>query len=48
MLEVTQYLIYLFGCMKVVEQIKVPIYQEMELFEEKFTQSMFSQCSFTK
>lgn len=28
--------------MKVVERIKVPIYQEMELFEEKFTQSMFS------
>ena len=28
--------------MKVVERIKVSIYQEMELFEEKFTQSMFS------
>ena len=28
--------------MKVVERIKEPIYQEMELFEEKFTQSMYS------
>jgi octaprenyl-diphosphate synthase len=28
--------------MKVVERIKKPIYQEMELFEEKFTQSMYS------
>ena len=31
--------------MKVVEQIKKPIYNEMELFEEKFTQSMSSQVA---
>ena len=31
--------------MKVVERIKKPIYQEMELFEEKFTQSMFSKVA---
>jgi octaprenyl-diphosphate synthase len=31
--------------MKVVERIKEPIYQEMELFEEKFTQSMFSKVA---
>lgn len=31
--------------MKVVEQIKKPIYGEMELFEEKFTQSMSSQVA---
>ncbi|MFQ3340712.1 MAG: octaprenyl-diphosphate synthase [Flavobacteriaceae bacterium] len=28
--------------MRIIERIKEPIYQEMELFEEKFTQSMFS------
>ena len=31
--------------MRVVEQIKKPIYGEMELFEEKFTQSMSSQVA---
>ena len=31
--------------MKVVEQIKQPIHQEMELFEEKFTQSMSSKVA---
>ena len=31
--------------MKVVERIKEPIYQEMELFEEKFTQSMYSKVA---
>ncbi len=31
--------------MKVVERIKEPIYQEMELFEEKFTQSMSSKVA---
>mgnify|MGYP006148886195 FL=1 len=31
--------------MKVVERIKKPIYQEMELFEEKFTQSMYSKVA---
>ena len=31
--------------MKVVERIKEPIYQEMELFEEKFTQSMLSKVA---
>lgn len=31
--------------MKVVEQIKKPIYDEMELFEEKFTESMSSQVA---
>ena len=31
--------------MKVVEQIKKPIYNEMELFEEKFTESMSSQVA---
>ena len=31
--------------MKLVEQIKKPIYNEMELFEEKFTQSMSSQVA---
>ena len=31
--------------MKVVEQIKKPIYNEMELFGEKFTQSMSSQVA---
>ena len=31
--------------MKVVEQIKKPIYDEMELFEEKFTQSMSSKVA---
>lgn len=31
--------------MKVVERIKGPIYQEMELFEEKFTQSMSSKVA---
>ena len=31
--------------MKVVESIKEPIYQEMELFEEKFTQSMLSKVA---
>src|SRR5210317_2510353 len=31
--------------MKVVEQIKKPIYQEMDLFEEKFTESMSSQVA---
>lgn len=31
--------------MKVVEQIKKPIYDEMELFEEKFTQSMTSKVA---
>jgi len=31
--------------MKVVEQIKKPIYEEMELFEEKFRQSMTSQVA---
>ncbi len=31
--------------MKVVEQIKKPIYDEMELFEEKFTKSMFSKVA---
>jgi len=30
---------------KVVEQIKKPIYEEMELFEEKFTQSMSSKVA---
>jgi len=31
--------------MKVVVRIKEPIYQEMELFEEKFTQSMYSKVA---
>ena len=31
--------------MKVVERIKEPIYREMELFEEKFTQSMYSKVA---
>ena len=31
--------------MKVVEQIKQPIYQEMELFEQKFSQSMSSKVA---
>ena len=31
--------------MKVVEQIKKPIYYEMDLFEQKFTESMFSQVA---
>jgi octaprenyl-diphosphate synthase len=31
--------------MKVVEQIKKPIYDEMDLFEQKFTESMFSQVA---
>ncbi|MGB1404824.1 MAG: polyprenyl synthetase family protein [Flavobacteriaceae bacterium] len=31
--------------MKVVEQIKKPIYKEMELFEEKFTESMSSKVA---
>ena len=31
--------------MKVVEQIKEPIYEEMELFEEKFTTSMSSKVA---
>ena len=31
--------------MKVVEQIKEPIYEEMELFEEKFTASMSSKVA---
>ena len=31
--------------MKVVEQIKAPIYAEMELFEEKFTASMSSKVA---
>ena len=31
--------------MKVVERIKEPIYKEMELFEEKFTQSMYSKVA---
>ena len=31
--------------MKIVEQIKEPIYEEMELFEEKFTTSMSSKVS---
>ena len=31
--------------MKVVEKIKKPIYSEMELFEEKFTESMSSKVS---
>ena len=31
--------------MKVVEQIKKPIYKEMELFEEKFTSSMSSKVA---
>src|SRR5210317_714590 len=31
--------------MKVVEQIKKPIYQEMDLFEEKFTESMSSKVA---
>jgi octaprenyl-diphosphate synthase len=31
--------------MKVVERIKKPIYKEMELFEEKFTQSMYSKVA---
>ena len=31
--------------MKVVEQIKKPIYDEMDLFEQKFTDSMFSQVA---
>ena len=31
--------------MKVVEQIKKPIYEEMDLFEQKFTESMFSQVA---
>ena len=31
--------------MKVVEQIKKPIYEEMDLFEEKFTESMSSKVA---
>ena len=31
--------------MKVVERIKAPIYDEMENFEKKFTQSMASKVS---
>ena len=31
--------------MKVVERIKEPIYQEMELFEKKFTKSMSSKVA---
>ena len=31
--------------MKIVEQIKEPIYEEMELFEEKFTASMSSKVA---
>jgi len=31
--------------MKVVEQIKKPIYDEMDLFEEKFTESMSFQVA---
>ena len=31
--------------MKVIEQIKKPIYDEMDLFEEKFTESMSSQVA---
>ena len=31
--------------MKVVEKIKEPIYEEMELFEEKFSKSMKSNVS---
>jgi len=31
--------------LKVVEQIKLPIVEEMELFEQKFTQSMFSKVA---
>jgi octaprenyl-diphosphate synthase len=31
--------------MKVVEQIKEPIYDEMDLFEEKFTKSMSSKVA---
>jgi octaprenyl-diphosphate synthase len=34
--------------MKVVEQIKKPIYDEMDLFEQKFTESMSSQSCLTQ
>ncbi len=31
--------------MKVISKIKLPVEQEMELFEKKFTQSMSSQVA---
>ena len=36
---------YYLSNMKVVEKIKKPIYNEMELFEEKFTESMSSKVA---